>query len=138
MRAISVDLRQRAVDLYHELGSYAEVARRLCVRQRWVSDMVRRQKERGSLEPDYESCGNKPKLDSAQERQMRAWLHEENGLTLKELQSKLAEHGVVVCSATVANTLERLEITRKKRPPSPKNATAPMSRKSATVGSRLP
>jgi transposase len=136
MRAISNDLRQRAVNLYHRLGSYAEVARRLCVRQRWVSDMVRRQKEHGSLEPDYEKCGNKPKLDSTHEQRIRGWLQEENGLTLAEIQVRLVAEGVDVCPATVANTLERMRITRKKRPRLPKSATVPTSRKSATAGSR--
>lgn len=136
MRAISTDLRQRAIDLYRELGSYADVARRLQVRQRWVSAMVRRQQERGSLEPDYANCGNKPKIKAAQEQPIRAWLAEDNDLTLAELQAKLAEQGVRISHTAVAEALTRMKLTRKKRPRWPKNATAPTSRKSARAGSR--
>lgn len=135
MKAISLDLRQRAVALYRELGSSAEVARRLCVKPRWVGDMVRRFEERGSLEPDYENCGNKPKLSSEHDRLLKAWLAERNDRTLYELQAMLAEKGVVVTHVTVANALNRLKITHKKRPRSPKNDKGPTSRKNVPGGS---
>ena len=105
-RALSMDLRQRAVLLYRELGSYVEVARRLSVRPRWVSPMV----ARPTLEPDYGRCGNTPKLDGNDEQRLRAWLAEKNDLTLDELRRQLREHRVKVCRATVANTLARLRL----------------------------
>lgn len=135
MKAISLDLRQRAVALYQELGSFAEVAQRLRVKPRWVGDMVRRFEERGSLEPDYENCGNKPKITPEHERMLKAWLAERNDRTLQELQAMLAEQGIIVTQTTVANTLARLKITHKKRPRSRKNANGQTSRKNATGGS---
>lgn len=135
MKAISNDLRQRAVQLYRELDSYADVARRLCVKARWVSDMVRRSNERGTLEPDYQNCGNKPKFTSEHDQTIKDWLAQKNDRTLYELQALLAENGVDVAQSTVSNALARLKITHKKRPRSPRNGNAPTSKRNAPGGS---
>jgi transposase len=134
MKPYSLDLRQRAIEAYNENPNACEVARRFDVSHTWVQNLVKLWRQTGSLEPQYQNCGRSPTIGEREKQWLREWLAEENGLTLKELQERLAEKGVTVSHATVDNALKSMNITRKKKRQWPKNKSVPMSKKSAGAG----
>lgn len=114
MKPYSLDLRQRAVALYQECRNFSIVSARLQVSRAWIRKMLRLWQQTGSVEPQYQNCGRPPVIGEKEKEDRRRWLEEENGLTLKELQQRLAERGVVVSHTTVDNALAAMKITRKK------------------------
>jgi transposase len=115
MKPYSLDLRQRAVEAYEENPNASEVARRLGVSHTWVENIVRLFEQTGSLEPQYQNCGRPPTIGEREKQWLRGWLKEESGLTLKELQERLAAKGVKVSHTTIDNAFKAMNITRKKK-----------------------
>lgn len=136
MRPYSLDIRQKAVAMYRELGSYNAVANRLGVHHSWVKNMVTRLEHTGTLANDCSSCGRKVKIDDRGRALLASWLEADNDLRLEDLLERLRDEGYDCCRATVGNTLSAMGITRKKRPHLPKNKTVRMSKKSESSGSK--
>ncbi len=114
MKPYSLDLRKRAITLYQENPCLRAVARQLKTSHVWVRDIVALWRETGSLDTRPKKHGRPPTLADHEKQQLRQWLAEDNGLTLKELQQRLADHGVNVSHTTVDNALKAMRITRKK------------------------
>lgn len=114
MRPLSLDLRQRAVALYKQIGKYTEVAKLLLVRPGWVRSMVIRLENTGNLDNNCSNCGRKPSIDARGRALLASWLEAENDLILDELHERLRQEGYDCCRATVDNTLTAMKITRKK------------------------
>ena len=114
MKPYSLDLRQRAIDLYRELPSYNAVGKQLKVSHTWVRNMVRLWQATGTLDAQYQNCGRPPTITEREKQQLRQWLEEENGLTLNELRQRLDKQGVSVSHTAVDNALKAMKITRKK------------------------
>jgi len=110
----SSDLRHRAVGLYNVKQNFRAVAKHLKVSHTWVRDMVRLWQATGALDTQYQNCGRPPTITEREKHLLRQWLEEENGLTLRELQQRLAGQGVEVSHTAVDNTLKAMKITRKK------------------------
>ena len=114
MKPYSLDLRQRVIDLYQERPSYNAVGKQLKVSHTWVRNLVRLWQSTGTLDAQYQNCGRPPTITEREKRLLAQWLKEENGLTLKELQQRLAVEGVKVSHTAIDNALKAMQITRKK------------------------
>lgn len=136
MRPYSLDIRQKAVEMYKELGSYNAVANRLRVHHTWVKNMVTLFERTGTLANNCSSRGRKVKIDDRGRRLLADWLQADNDLRLDDLLALLQEEGYDCCRATVANTLSAMKITRKKRPRSLKSKSVQTSKKSERSGSK--
>ena len=130
----SLDLRKKVVELYQENPCFRAVGKILRLPHATARNLVGLWQKTGSLEPQYQNCGRPPALGEPEKQRLRQWLEEENGLTLKELQQRLAGHGVAVSHATIDNTLAAMKITRKKKRRSPKKGTGRMSGKNGSGG----
>ena len=116
MGPYSVDLRQRIVDAYRNReGSVRELAERFAVAPNTVQNYLTLARAEGNLVPRPHGGGMPRKIDEAGERALCALLEEKSHATLAELIERMEKRRHVhVSVATMARTLERMEITRKK------------------------
>lgn len=111
MHAYSMDLRQRVLaDCDAGLGTL-QVARKFRVSPAWVRRLKQRRRETGEIAPRQQRHGPRPKLAQHMEVLM-ALVREQPDATAKELCTRLP---VRVSHQTVQRTLQRLELTYKKR-----------------------
>ena len=94
-RALSLDLRERIVKARESGLTSSETAKRYSVSRSTVRRLLIQWQETGSLEPGI-STGRKPTLDDAACALIRAWLQEQNDLTLGELCARLSRNGYAV------------------------------------------
>src|SRR5512135_447434 len=113
MRPYALDLRARvaaAVD-GHE-GSQPVIARRFRVSPSFITRLLRRRRQTGSLAPKPHGGGHPPALDPHGRARLRQAVREQPDATLAEL----VRHVGVSCSITaIFRSLRKLEITRKKK-----------------------
>jgi transposase len=112
MGPYSMDLRTRIVHAYaaHE-GSQADLAQRFRVSERWVQNLLRQQRETGSIAPLPHGGGRERIIGTDQEVVLWNALAETPDASLDELRERCGVHGSRMC---IARALERLHITRKK------------------------
>jgi transposase len=121
--AYSMDLRRRVWAAYEKKeGTEVEVAQRFGVSPSFVRDLVRLQRETGSIAPRPHGGGRRPVADEEGLRAVAAAVAEHPGATYAELMQELARRRVGRRSYRFSNgslgrTLQRLQLTRKKRPP---------------------
>jgi transposase len=112
MRPYSEDLRERvaaAVDA--EEGSRRRLARRFRVSVSFITRLLRRRRQTGSLSPRPHGGGRPPALDEQGLQRLRELLQEQPDATLEELAGRLGG-----CSRmAVLRALRKLKITRKKK-----------------------
>jgi len=113
-KAYSKDLRERAVKLYKKLKNSHAVARQLDVTHAWVQKMVKLEETAGTLDTKYKNCGRKAILTEQHRELLHQWIKEQNDLTLKELQKRLAAIGVRVSETTIHNAIKDMKLTHKK------------------------
>jgi transposase len=137
MKGYHTDLRQRIVDAYRAgEGSVRELAVRFKVAPRTVQNYLNQMRDTGSVEPRPHGGGSAPKLDDAAVREVRAVVEEKNDRTLAEIASELDRRcNVRVGITTVWRVLDRLGITRKKRPNAPRNRSGLRSRRNVRPSS---
>jgi len=110
-----IELRARAVALVEQGNTHTETARRLCGSIKFVNDMVRLNRETGSLSPKPQGPRGHGKLAGVHDW-VTALLEEHPGTTLDELVAALRqEHGIDVQRSAVWGLLHRLGLTHKKR-----------------------
>ena len=122
MGTYSMDLRERVVAACDAGGATREqVAERFSVSVRWVSDLLRRRRETGSIAPRPHGGGRARAFDAAADARLRQAVRAVPDATLEEL----ARAAGVACSpAAVQRALDRLALTRKKSPGGRPSATA--------------
>lgn len=137
MKPYHTDLRKRIVEAYQKAeGSVREVALRFKVAPKTVQNYLNLVRDTGSVEPRPHGGGPAPKLDEAGVRELRAAVEEKSDRTLDELANELdRRHHVRVGRSTVWRLLERLGLTRKKRPIALRNRLVPKSRRSVKPSS---
>lgn len=119
--AYSLDLRKRAVALAKEKNK-SEAARLMGVDRESVSEWVKRA-EAGKLEHDT-SPGRPRLIDGGMEKLLEAQVEARNDATLEEhCEQWQAEGRGKVSRATMHRSLERLDLSCKKRPSGPANGT---------------
>jgi transposase len=128
MKPISLDLRQRIVDVYEEGQlSYAKVAERFCVSESSVKNFVRQWRETGTLAPKPAANGKRFLIEAACEAVLRRLLEAHTDRSQEELRAEFAtETGCEVSQPTISRTLQRLQITRKKSRNGPKSSSERM------------
>jgi transposase len=133
MEAYSMDLRIRIVESYlaHE-GSQAELAKRFKVSERWLQNLLRQYRETSSLEPRPHGGGRQRGVGPEQERRLREKLADTPDATLDELRDHCGVKGSRMC---IARALQRLAITRKKRPCFARNSKTPRYKNNDGLGS---
>lgn len=126
MRAYSLDLRQRIVEAYHRgEGSQAQLAQRFAVSTSFVEKLLRRHRITGSLAPAPHAGGRARSIKTEQEPLLRTLITHDNDATDAEIAARFCEEtGQRVSPRTINRMWRRLQITRKKRPSAPANATA--------------
>lgn len=84
MKAYSIDLREKIISVY-EAGntSIRKVAERFKVNKNTVQDLVKRKREKGTLEPSV-ATGGKPSRLSGYEQQIEAMVAKHPDYTLAE------------------------------------------------------
>lgn len=119
--AYSLDLRERAVAVAKEKGK-SKASRQFMVGREAVSDWVKRA-EGGKLE--HETSPGRPRLiDVEAEKLLGAQVEAHNDATLEEhCQEWVVKGQDKVSRATMHRSLERLELSRKKRPSKPVSGT---------------
>jgi transposase len=113
MRPYSLDLRQRVIAaLDAGEGSQPEIAARFRVSVSFITRLVRRRRQTGSLAPRPHGGGHPPALDRAARRRLRQLVREQPDATLEELAARV---GVPCGRMAIFRALRELRITRKKK-----------------------
>ena len=112
---LSSDLRERIVRAVAKGSSIRQAALRFEVSPSAAVKLVRRVRESGSSAPARFGGHRRPMLDE-HEALVRSLLDAKPDITLVEIQSELAQQGVVVrATSTILRWLRRAGLTRKKR-----------------------
>jgi len=116
-RAYSEDLRIRIVTAYKQgLGTIREIAKQFQVGKTFVSKLVQRWQETGSVSPLPQGGGAKSKLEEVHLQKLQKMVEQKNDVTLAELSEGLEEEtGLKVSVPTVYRGLQKLGLTRKKK-----------------------
>ncbi len=120
--AYSMDYRIAVARAYEECGSSIEVSEQFGCSESWVRRLMQQQRQRGTLEPMSNARkGDQRTYDDADEQAIRALIKARPDATLAEVAEALLKPAH---PATVSRTLKRLNLPRKKSPPTPPNRTA--------------
>lgn len=113
MNAYSTDLRQRIVSAVerHD-GSIRQIARRFQVDPSFITKLMKRFRQTGSLEPKPHGGGRSPAFDQDDLERLRQRVAERPDATLQELRQFLGMKGSL---AAIGRALRKLDITRKKK-----------------------
>lgn len=125
MQAYSDDLRQR-VSTACASGQLTleEVARRFTVSVSFVNKLLKRQRTTGSVAALPHRGGPAPRLQAADHQRLAACVAAQPDATLAELGQHLTAAGSPAVSSTVlCQTLQALDLRRKKRVCTPPSAT---------------
>jgi transposase len=131
---LSQDLRARIVRAVEGGGSIRQAAIRYQVSPSAAVKLLRRVRETGSSAPARIGGHRRPILEPHQDL-LRSLVEAKPEITLAELQAELRSRGIVVRAlSTLHDMLERMKLTRKKRPSERPSRTVSMSRASAAAG----
>ena len=125
MQAYSDDLRQRVASAY-ATGQFTigQVASRFAVSTSFVNKLLKRQRTTGSVAALPHRGGPAPRLQAADHQRLVACVAAQPDATLAELGQQLVAAGSPAVSATVlCQTLQALDLRRKKRVCTPPSAT---------------
>ncbi len=117
MKAYSLDLRQKIVNLYEEGGiSQRQLAKQFNVALSFVQKMLRQKLVLGHVEPKIRLEQTPTKLNQEQLTILEQLVTENNDATLVELRQMLFQKtGVLIGRSTVDRMLSKLNITVKKK-----------------------
>jgi transposase len=126
-KALSVDLRERAVAAVRAGATHREVAERFGVSAASVSRWQVLEREQGDVRPKALGGDRKSaRIDVHKEAILEA-LGPEADRSIEEVRQMLQENGLVFSFGALQRFFVRHAITRKKRPRTPPNRTAPTS-----------
>ncbi|HVB40079.1 MAG TPA: hypothetical protein VNE83_04215 [Terriglobales bacterium] len=115
-KAIANDLRRRLLKAWAAgEGSLRELALGFDVSHAFAKKIRQQQRRTGRWERISQARhGPVSRVDKAARAKLRGWVREQPDRTIAELQGLLAQHGVEVCWARVAQLLPGLGLRRKK------------------------
>jgi transposase len=120
---IPVALRQRIVDAVSDGMTWDEAAEVFKVGIATVNRLVRKYREGSSLEPLGHGGGQRHRIPDEHLDRLRAIVERTPDATIAELaETYRVDNGVSVGESTVGRALERLGLSRKKRPSSTRSA----------------
>lgn len=121
MDAYSMDLRERvAADCDSGIWSQPEIAEKYDVSVSFITKLLRRRRETGSLEPKPHAGGPPPTFDPRDLKQISARVRQQPDLTLAELCAWAPKS---VSDSTMSRALIALGLTRKKSRSMPMSGT---------------
>jgi len=122
MDAYSMDLRER-VSAACDGGmlSQPEIAEQYDVSVSFITRLLRRRRETGSLAPKPHTGGPAPILGERDRQRIAARVREQPDMTLAELCARVSDR---VSDSTMSRLLIAMDLTSKKRRSTPTNGTA--------------
>lgn len=116
MKAYSLDLRQKIVDVYQsESISQRQLAQRFGVAKSFVIKLLKQYRETGDIKPLPHGGGAKLKVSPKELESLAELIEANNDATLEELcQMFQAKTKVIVSRATMGRMSQRLNLTVKK------------------------
>ena len=116
MKAYSLDLRQKIIDVYHnESISQRQLAQRFNVANSLIIKLLKQYRETGNIKPLAHGGGGKLKVNREQLELLAELIEQNNDATLEELcQMFLDRTKVTVSRATMGRMSQRLNLTVKK------------------------
>ncbi|BAZ22638.1 transposase [Kalymmatonema gypsitolerans NIES-4073] len=123
MKTYLNDLRQKIINAYIKReGSYRKLAQKFGVSLSFVQTLINRYQDMGRIEPLPHGGGQKPKINDKHSEILQKLVAENNDATLEELCSLFElKTQIKVSRARMGRTLQKLQITRKKKPFMPAN-----------------
>ena len=126
-RALSVDLRVRVLGAVAAGATHRDAADRFGVSAASVSRWRKREREHGDPGPGRLGGDRRSDRIEAHHQAVMAALGRDRDATIAEVRASLAKQGLVFGFGTIQRFFARHAVTRKKRPRTPPNRTAPMS-----------
>jgi transposase len=126
-RALSVDLRVRVLGAVSAGATHREAADRFGVSAASVSRWRKLEREQGDPRPGRLGGDRRSDRIEAHHQAVMAALGSDRDATIEEVRASLAEQGLIFGFGTIQRFFARHAITRKKRPRTPPNRTAPTS-----------
>src|SRR3954453_23081654 len=121
MNAYSMDLRERVVAACDRgEGTREQIAKRFQVGLAWLSCVLQRGRETGSIEPKPHGGGQKPAFDPPAAERLRQAVADRPDATLEELREAV---GVDCGTSAVHRALGKLALPRKKSRTGPPSRT---------------
>jgi transposase len=131
MQSYSQDLRERVLRALARGEAPTAIARRYEVSRVYVYQVRQREQETG-VRTSFPIGGHRRSRLAAMESELRDWIAAEPGLTLAELQERLAQQGVSVKVGALWHQLNRWNLTFKK------NSARQRARARGRAGSAAP
>lgn len=116
MKAYSLDLRQKIVNIYAEgKTSQRRLAQQFQVALSFVEKLLKQYRETGSIAPKVRTQQTPTKLNAEQLTVLEQLVEASNDATLEELRCQLKQKtGVLIGRSTVDRMLKKLNLTVKK------------------------
>jgi transposase len=125
----SEDLRRKVAEAHTKGRSQAQIVRDFGVSSGFVSNLLKRVKQTGSVAPKPRGGGRRPALDDAGKQAVRDLVRAQPDATIEELRSRVDEQlGAAVSKSAMSRVLIALGLPRKKSPSTPASATLHASR----------
>lgn len=124
-KALSVDLRVRVLAAVAAGASHREAAERFGVSAASVSRWRARERELGAPQPKALGGDRRSDRIEAHRDEVLEALGPDRDATIEEVRASLAAKGLVFGFGTIQRFFARHRVTRKKRPRTPANKTAP-------------
>jgi transposase len=115
MQSYSQDLRDRVLRALARGEGPSAIARRFEVSRFYVYQVRDREQETG-VRSSFQIGGHRRSRLEAAEPALRGWIAAEPGLTLAELQERLAAQGIAIRIGALWHQLNRWNLTFKKNP----------------------
>ncbi len=112
MKTISIDLRKRVIETYHEGLSFGKIGERFKLARSTVQHLIEHYRITGAIEPKPPNSGRKPAFSGEALHRLEADVLAHPDATLAELRRR---SGIKVSLVALHNTLRKaLGFTRKK------------------------
>jgi transposase len=115
MQSYSQDLRDRVLRALARGEGPSAIARRFEVSRFYVYQVRDREQETG-VRSSFPIGGHRRSRLQAAEPALRGWIAAQPGLTLAELQERLASHGIAIRTGALWHQLNKWNLTFKKNP----------------------
>ena len=125
----SEDLRRKIADAHAKGRSQAQIVRDFDVSSAFVSKLLERVKQTGSVAAKPRGGGRRPALDASGQEAVRDLVRAQPDATIEELRSRVHEHvGANVSKSAMSRVLIALGLPRKKSRSTPRSVTPRASR----------
>ena len=117
MKAYSIDLRQKIIDVYNEGNiSQRQLAKQFRVALSFIQKLLKQYRQTGNIAPKIRTQQTPTKLKPKELKVLQELVNSNNDATLEELRHQLASKtGVLIGRSTVDRMLRRLNLTLKKK-----------------------